>query len=157
MTFPDSIARTYGLPFQTTLSNSVVTCMEMENKSCAVVSLVSGDNEIDESIITQSELTDTIKSYFLNLVQDWHTERGPTSSPVAMINCPSYKKIIAMGDTVVPFIIDDLRNNASNPDFWFTALQEITGVDPIPLEDHGDMKAMAQVWINWGERNGWLG
>lgn len=157
MAFPGSIASTYNPPFQATYLNPIVTRMETDDKLCTVVNLVSGDDELDMNYITEIDLSDTIESYFLKLVQDWHTERGPTSSPIEMINCPSYKKIVAMGDTAIPFIIGDLRNNANNPDFWFTALQDITGIDPIPKEDHGDMKAMAQVWINWGERNGRLG
>ena len=157
MALPISIASTFNLSFQATYLNSVVTCMEMDDKSCTVVNLVSGDVELDKSYITEFNLSHTIESNFLNLVQDWHTERGPTSSPVEMINCPSYRKIIGMGDTAIPFIIGDLRNNANDPDFWFAALQEITGIDPIPKEDHGDMRAMALTWIDWGERNGWLG
>jgi hypothetical protein len=82
-------------------------------------------------------------------VQEWHEERGITSSPIEMARCPSYRQIIKMGRRALPFIMDDLEKHKLEPDFWFMALHEITGENPIPEEDYGKTTKMAEAWLAW--------
>ena len=88
--------------------------------------------------------------HFDRLVQKWREERGATSSITAMAMCPSYQRIIAMGEKVVPLILHELEEEGDEPDMWFWALKAITGADPVADEDRGDMKAMADAWLAWG-------
>jgi hypothetical protein len=86
---------------------------------------------------------------FEHLRQEWHKERGATSSITDMSMCPSYQRIIAMGPTVVPTILQQLELEGDEPDMWFWALRVLTNADPITDEDRGDIVKMADAWLKW--------
>lgn len=96
----------------------------------------------------QAERTDD-ECLFRQLVKRWDDERGVTSSPLVMYECPAYKSILGMGAAAVPLIIESLRHDG--PDHWFAALAELTGEDPIRREWWGDMAKMAGAWIRWDD------
>lgn len=58
-----------------------------------------------------------------------------------------------MGPVVIPLILNTLKNN---PDFWFPALVELTGANPVHFEDRGQMAKMSKSWLKWGRENGYL-
>jgi len=89
---------------------------------------------------------------FLGLVSQWRKERGATSSITKMAMCPSYQRIIAMGERVIPFILRELESEGDEPDMWFWALQVLTGNDPVSDEARGNMKKMADAWLDWARR-----
>jgi len=64
---------------------------------------------------------------------------------------PAYRDIVALGPDVVPLIIDDLR---TAPNFWFAALEELTGEDPVTPEMVGKVAAMSKAWVEWYDRSG---
>ena len=70
--------------------------------------------------------------------------------------CPAYQSIIGMGESVVPLILSQLYNEGDEPDQWFWALTAITGANPVKDEDRGDFVKMAQVWLEWGLREGYV-
>ena len=70
-----------------------------------------------------------------------------------MVTHPAYQKIIGMGRDVVPLILEDLRRGV---DQWFWALHCITEADPVEPEAHGDVNRMAEKWLEWGERHGYI-
>ena len=84
---------------------------------------------------------------FQELAGRWRDATEFLSSPADMINDPAYREIVAMGGPVVPLILAELK---IRPDFWFAALREITGEDPVPPEARGDVRAMADAWLEWG-------
>ena len=91
---------------------------------------------------------------FAHLVNQWHEERGATSSVSEMVECPSYLKIIEMGQKALPLIVAQIRREADDPDHWFAALEAITGDDPVPEAAYGDTVKMAEAWLTWAkERN----
>jgi|GEM_PF-697370 len=93
---------------------------------------------------------------FQTLVDNWHNERGFSSSVSEIIMCSSYQRIIAMGEKALPFIFRRLMIEIDDPDLWFYALKVIIGLDPVEESDRGDMKKMAKSWLNWAENNyGW--
>lgn len=63
----------------------------------------------------------------------------------------SYQQIIGMGPQVIPLILADLQRE---PDHWFWALEAITGENPVVQADRGDISAMANAWLEWGEQRG---
>ena len=87
---------------------------------------------------------------FLRLRDKWHEERGIASSLTQIVACPSYLRIIGMGKKAVPLILRELEEEGDEPDFWFWALEAITGDNPVPPADIGDMRAMARAWLEWG-------
>jgi hypothetical protein len=94
-----------------------------------------------------------IEFSFKDLAKRWRDETINLSFSHQRTEHEAYKKIIALGWPVVPFILDDLRKR---PSLWFDALTAITGDDPIldHPETYGDVKAMSQCWIDWGKQKG---
>ena len=63
---------------------------------------------------------------------------------------PAYQQIIGMGTPALPLIFQELQRE---PDHWFWALGAITGENPVPEEDAGDLDAMTDAWLSWGSTN----
>jgi hypothetical protein len=92
-----------------------------------------------------------IKRRFEELAQEWHGDTIFLSSLTAVVTHPAYLSIIAMGPAVVPFILNELRDN---PGMWFTALKAITGCDPVAKQDIGNFQNMRNAWLAWGQLHG---
>jgi len=90
---------------------------------------------------------------FRHLVRTWKNERRATSSSVMIAMHPAYQRIIGFGSPAVPLILAELRREL---DHWFWALKAITGEDPVPAERRGNMKEMAEIWLEWGRQRGYV-
>jgi hypothetical protein len=113
----------------------------------------------DENVITQPQprraemsTAASLEVKFRRLVQEWKAQRGPTSSTTKLVMHPAYQKIIGMGPDVVPLLLAELERD---PDVWFWALRSITEANPVTHSIHGDVKAMADVWLRWGREQGY--
>lgn len=65
----------------------------------------------------------------------------------------AYKKIISMGEDIIPFILNDL---IKNDNYWFKALKEISNEDVIREEIQGNFQLIKNEWINWGRKKGYI-
>jgi hypothetical protein len=94
-----------------------------------------------------------LREEFDALADRWVRETRNMSSPNAMERHPAYQQIIQMGPRVIPLI---LRRMDDEPNFWFTALLQLSGEseDPVKPAMHGDLEAMTNAWLRWGERRG---
>ena len=99
-----------------------------------------------------SQSAENLEERFQRLAAAWHRAVAHHSSSRIRDNHPAYQEIIAMGPTVVPLLLRDLETNRRH---WFTALAAITGADPVPEEDAGDIPKMAAAWLRWGRENGY--
>lgn len=90
---------------------------------------------------------------FHRLAADWRQKSAHLSSSMQMAMLPEYQKIIAMGPGVVGLILEELERKT---DFWFWALEHLTGEDPIPSEARGKVRQMAEAWVKWGHERGLL-
>jgi hypothetical protein len=77
-----------------------------------------------------------------------------TSSFTKITRCHSYRKIVDLGEKVLPFIFRDLERRPE-PDHWFDALAEITKVDPVSEKDRGYSRRMAKAWLKWARARGY--
>ena len=102
--------------------------------------------------IPAAEKAETIEQKFQRLATVWRSETGHYSSTTAMFNHPAYQEIIAMGSSVVPCLLRDLKKE---PDHWFAALRAITGAQPIPSGDRGQLAKMADAWLHWATEQGY--
>lgn len=109
----------------------------------------------ETQVSTGRKVLDWLK--FRNLVAQWHEERGAASSIAEMCTTPAYLSILGMGKDALPFLLRQLQLEGSNPDHWFVALFHITGEDPVPEEDRGDLHQMAKAWLKWAQQyqDGW--
>jgi len=90
---------------------------------------------------------------FHGLADKWRSETGALSSITMKSMHPAYQRIIGMGQQAVPLILRELQRR---PDHWFWALTFITGEDPVPPEDAGDVEKMSEAWVHLGKQRGWL-
>jgi hypothetical protein len=90
---------------------------------------------------------------FFELVRRWKRESRSMSSTTDMVELPSYREIIALGEVAVPLLLAQLKGEGREPNHWFSALRQITGVDPVPREARGRPRDMARAWIAWGSEN----
>jgi hypothetical protein len=88
---------------------------------------------------------------FQELVRQWKEATLFVSSITDMAMQPAYQQIIGMGKDALPLLVEELR---LEPDHWFWALQAITGVNPVPAQDRGDVAKMTQAWLAWAEQQG---
>lgn len=94
-----------------------------------------------------------MKRRFTRLANQWRRETVFMSSVHDMAMNQAYQHIIGMGSDVIPIILNELRHRE---DHWFWALYALTGVDPIPPSDRGNIHKMTLAWLRWGERNDYL-
>lgn len=90
---------------------------------------------------------------FVQFADQWHRETGMLSSISKKAMHPTYQRIIGMGDKAVAPILRQLQEQ---PDHWFWALNAITGENPVPQESAGDLRQMADAWILWGKKKGYI-
>lgn len=95
---------------------------------------------------------DTLQKFY-DLLVTWKIETQYLSSMQEIVSNPSYLRIIALGYDALPFIFSEMKRE---PAWWFTSLRAITGANPILPEHTGNLKAMTQDWLDWGEQNGLL-
>ena len=86
---------------------------------------------------------------FKKLCDDWVSKTAGLPRVVDKLRHEGYKRIIGWGQDAVPHILADLRDSEP-PKHWFEALHRITGADPVPHEHRGDIKKMAEAWVQWG-------
>lgn len=89
---------------------------------------------------------------FRRLADRWRQETAQVSDVHEIVLHPSYLRIIGLGPDAIPLVLNELRQR---PGFWFTALEALTGIDPVPPETIGT-KAIREAWLAWGARNGYL-
>lgn len=108
---------------------------------------------IDEKLETKEYNAEEAKKEFANLASQWTQDVEGMSSTVEMAKHPAYQKIVSMGQAVVPFLLEDLRQN---PIYWLPALRQITQENPVQPGQRGKIKQMAEAWLNWGKEKGYI-
>jgi hypothetical protein len=93
----------------------------------------------------------TLQARFTLLADKWRNDTQFCSSVTDMVLHPAYQQIIGQGVAVVPFILRELKKG---PDHWYWALGAITQADPAADVAEGDIEAVCNAWLSWGERRG---
>lgn len=99
-----------------------------------------------------STSAETTEERFRHLEAIWRAETGHLSSSSKIIAHPAFREIVRMGQAVIPFLVRDLERQ---PRLWVWALPEITGVDPVPASDGGDIAKMTAAWLDWAKQHGY--
>jgi hypothetical protein len=95
-----------------------------------------------------SRQPETLQQRFDRLSRQWKQETRFLSSVSQMSMHPAYQQIIGIGPRALPLLLRELQQN---PNHWFWALYAISGVDPVPQTDRGNVEAMRKAWLRWGE------
>ena len=91
---------------------------------------------------------DLIRERFLELANQWENETVLLSSSDQAAEHPAHREIVGMGEPAVHLILERMKSQGGH---WFTALHEITGADPVEPADRGNVSAMQEAWLKWGE------
>lgn len=155
------------------LGYGVVTMVMLPNSS-VIVSTGCGDVAGEPVFVSNKNVFSTKIEAFLSDIQaaakrkldlanrfnalacHWKRERGISSSLSKAIMSPSYQKIIGMGPDAIPIILNRIKDEGDHPNYWFWALEMLTGENPVSEDDLGDFRAMASAWLSWGYENGKL-
>lgn len=95
----------------------------------------------------------SVEKQFNVLAEQWYLETLHSSGYLDKILHPSYQRIIGLGKTVIPFILNELKDH---PGEWFWALRALTGEDPTTAAMAGKKDKIAKAWLNWGKQNGYI-
>jgi hypothetical protein len=95
---------------------------------------------------------ESVEERFARLAEMWRSATLLDSSTTLKVSHPAYLAIIAMGEPVVPLILRELTRR---PGHWSAALTAITSAVPYPPELRGNMRAIAQAWLEWGRTHGY--
>lgn len=97
-------------------------------------------------------LDNPVEQRFRSLVAAWKASAGVSSSLSERFAEPSYREVVAMGEPAVPWVLAELERE---PDWWFAALKEMTGADPVLPASRGKLREMALSWLEWGRARGY--
>jgi len=92
------------------------------------------------------ELRQSPVERFRELTKAWRNEVRFLSDTNEICSHPAYQEIIGMGALALPLIFAEMERE---PDHWFWALKAITGQDPVPEEQRGNLELMTKAWLNW--------
>src|SRR4051812_36395557 len=95
---------------------------------------------------------ESVEERFRRLEKTWFNEIGYSSNPNELCSHWAFREIIGMGEAVVPLILRDLEER---PRLWVWALPEITGADPVPEDQAGNIAKMSETWLQWGREHGY--
>lgn len=145
------------LASQSLLSFSFLTIQNDSNSQSVKLSLHSRvHRDVPYNLLT-SELVKTqrivtliageehYKYIFEVLRQIWDEDVRYQSSASKIIEHPAYQKIIALGEPMLPYIIQEVRNDDAH---WFYALRKITGFTP-EVGGNYSIASLQRAWINW--------
>ena len=93
----------------------------------------------------------SVEEQFRKLASQWKGDTQFLSDAERIIGHPAFQAIIALGNEVVPLL---LREQEAAPGLWVWALPEITGENPVPASDRGNIRKMTEAWLKWGHQKG---
>lgn len=91
---------------------------------------------------------------FRQLADRWKQETAFKSYTGDIVLNDSYQRILAMGPAALPFVFAELRAEGDDPYHWFWALERLTGEDPVPSQERGNIAVMAASWLAWADEHG---
>ncbi len=96
---------------------------------------------------------ENVEQRLRRLESAWKMDTEFLSDAGKIINHLAFKAIIALGQEAVPIMLSDLQ---SRPSLWVWALPEMTGANPVPVTDGGNIRKMSDAWLKWGREKGLL-
>lgn len=85
------------------------------------------------------------KEVFDELRQQWRQDTKYLSSASQIVEHPAYQQIIELGEPMLPFILEEVRNERGH---WFFALHKITGHVPDNIQNL-TFAQIRQAWLDW--------
>ncbi len=100
-----------------------------------------------------SPVTETIEQRVVRSLARWREETAYLSSSTQITGHAAYQELIALGSDALPFLFRDLEQSSDG--HLSKALTSITGAHPVPNEDRGAVRKVAEAWLCWARENGY--
>ncbi len=91
---------------------------------------------------------ETLAQRVERLLATWRAQTGFLSSSTAMVAHPVYLELIALGAAALPFLFHDLEQTRDG--HLSSALVAITGEQPVPPEEEGQIRKVAEALAGLG-------
>jgi hypothetical protein len=95
---------------------------------------------------------DPLEQHFWSLLNRWRSETEHLSSSSQITAHSAYQGIIGLGQEALPLLLQELER--SHDGHLSKALTAITGAHPVPPEDRGNIKKVAEAWLRWARETG---
>jgi len=95
---------------------------------------------------------ESIEQHVARLLKSWREETAYLSSSTRITGHPAYQELIALGPAALPFILRDLEQTRDG--HLSKALTAITRARPVPTEERGQVRKIAETWLRWARENG---
>jgi hypothetical protein len=99
-----------------------------------------------------TEPPESLTEKFRQLAATWLRETAYVSSSSDLVAHPAFQEIVGMGPAVIPLLLRELEGRTGH---WHRALRRITGADPVPPVDRGNLDRAAEAWLRWGKEQGY--
>jgi hypothetical protein len=99
-----------------------------------------------------AEPVETVEEKFRRLASVWRAETAYVSSSSDLVAHPAFREIVGMGAAVIPLLLRELEHRTGH---WHRALRLITGADPVPPADRGNLDKAVEAWLRWGREQGY--
>jgi hypothetical protein len=96
--------------------------------------------------------SESVEEQFKRLAAVWLTETAYISSTTDLVAHSAFQEIVGMGPAVIPLLLRELEKRTAH---WQWALRRITGVNPVPPVDRGNLEKAAEAWLRWGKEHGY--
>lgn len=96
---------------------------------------------------------ETIEQRVARLLATWRKETAYQSSSTMITGQSAYQDLIALGTDALPCLFRDLEKTGDG--HLSKALTVITGAHPVPTEDRGNIRGIADAWLGWARENGY--
>jgi hypothetical protein len=103
--------------------------------------------------IPATPTAETLDQRVVRLLGTWRDQTTYESSTTRLTGHPAYQELIAAGPAALPYLFRDLRQTGDG--HLSMALATLTGVDPVPPEDRGHVRKVADAWLGWARENGY--
>ena len=97
-------------------------------------------------------------AYIDAVLDAWQADTISMSSMSDMMAHPAHAHLASFGHITAQRVLERMQGDPeSTHPGWFALLHEITGQAPVPDEHAGDMRKMAEHWVEWGRLHAsWL-
>jgi hypothetical protein len=96
---------------------------------------------------------EAIELRVVRLLASWRAETAHLSSSTRLTEHPAYQELIALGPAALPFLFRDLEQTGDG--HLSKALTTLTGAHPVPPEDRGQVRKVADAWLRLAQESGY--
>ena len=105
------------------------------------------------SLAPVSPVGETTEQRVERLLRRWRAETAVLSSSAQITGHPAYQELVSLGEAALPFLFRDMEHTLDG--HLSKALAVITGSQPIPPEQRGQIRKIAETWLIWAREHGY--